>query len=263
MAKSTLSELRIAECRRAARDVLRRFHVETPEAIDLDVIAWRLGRLRIKDGGLSNAEGRIVATEEHGGVIRIAPMIESRRRFTIAHEIGHFVLHQKKNIDRAVTSKDVTIWSQATEEAEANYFAAELLMPDFLFRNLCVGKPTIARLKELSTQFGTSLLATALQYWEHAGDPLAVVISGGWHTTCIRQFKDGWPRVRWGEIHEDSAAGERLLQKSGDSNGMVRTPAYAWLWDFDDRPSADIMEDSFYLETYDTTLTLLWINEPL
>src|SRR4051812_46444828 len=94
-----LAELRIAECRKAASDVLRRFRVESPEAIDLETIAWHLGKLRIKSGGLAGAEGRLVATPQHGGVIRVATgSNEGRRRFTVAHEIGHFVLHQGTNI---------------------------------------------------------------------------------------------------------------------------------------------------------------------
>jgi hypothetical protein len=93
------SDLRIEECRRAARKVLERFHVESPEAIDVEVIAWHLGRLKVKVGGLSGAEGRLVATASRGGVIRVAPgSNEGWRRFTIGHEIGHFVLHQKRRL---------------------------------------------------------------------------------------------------------------------------------------------------------------------
>lgn len=69
--------------------------------------------------------------------------------------------------------------------------------------------------------------------------------------------------VRFGEIHDDSAAGERLAEKSDDIGRMVRTPAYAWLEGFDDRPNKDIMEGSLYLEYYDRTVTLRWIDEDL
>ena len=59
---------------------------------------------------------------------------ESRKRFTIAHEIGHLLLHadQALNVDikpislnRDVNSKTGESW----REIEANYFAASLLMP--------------------------------------------------------------------------------------------------------------------------------------
>lgn len=260
-----LSDLRIAECRSAARKVLERFHIETPDDIDLETIAWHLGKLKVRTGGLSGSDGRLVATSQLGGIIRAAanPNI-GRFRFTVAHEIGHFVLHQKTVIDRAVLRKDFTVWTQATEEAEANHFAAELLMPEPLFRPLCRGfVPSIAKLDSLATTFRTSLLATAFQYWEYTNEPVAFVLSQGWEMRSFRPFKDGWPRIRFGDIHEDSAAGERLAGKSPDSGRAVRTPAYAWLDGFDHRPDKDIMEDSRYLDYYDRTITILWVDEEL
>src|SRR5262245_38116247 len=130
---SALSPHRIAHCRAEARAVLERFHVKSPSAIDLETFAWHLGKLRIKLGGLSGSEGRLVASAGHGGVIRVAGNANAGRyRFTVAHEIGHFCLHQSKVIDREVLRRDFGVWNDASEEAEANYFAAELLMPEFL-----------------------------------------------------------------------------------------------------------------------------------
>jgi Zn-dependent peptidase ImmA (M78 family) len=58
---------------------------------------------------------------------------KQRQRFTIAHEIGHLVLHDFQNhVDRgvAVYHRDHRSSSaEAVAEIEANQFAAELLMP--------------------------------------------------------------------------------------------------------------------------------------
>jgi hypothetical protein len=259
-----LNDLRIAECRKAAREVLQRFHIETPKAIDLETIAWHLGKLRVKSGGLSGSEGRLVATAKKGGVIRAAESNNlGRWRFTVAHEIGHFVLHQQPIVDRTTLRKDFTVWTKASEEAEANYFAAELLMPQPMFQPKCAKVPSINLLESLASTFNTSLLATAFQYWEYTNEPIALVLSNGWEMQSFRPFKEGWPQIRFGEVHEHSAAGERLAGKSRDSGRMVRTPAYAWLEGFEYKPDTDIMEDSLYLEHYDRTVTLLWIDEPL
>lgn len=266
-----LSDVRIAECRRAARDLLSRFHVESPDAIDLESIAWLAGKLKVKVGGLSGSEGRLVATSGRGGVIRVGSNANmGRYRFTVAHEIGHYLLHsrnvgtQSSVIDRAVMKEHFTVWNRATEEAEANYFAAELLMPEFLFRSACRGnRPSLSHLDSLATTFSTSLLATAFQYWEYTNEPIALVLSKGWEMQSFRPFKDGWPRIKFGEIHKHSAAGERLAGKAGDSGRMVRTPAYAWLEGFDYKPDKDIMEDSRYLDYYDRTVTLLWVDDDL
>ena len=60
---------------------------------------------------------------------------ERRRRFTIAHEIGHFVLHpQRLSPERG---GGVNAAWQA-QEREADQFAAELLMPEPLVREAFV-----------------------------------------------------------------------------------------------------------------------------
>ena len=58
----------------------------------------------------------------------------NRRRFTIAHELGHFLLHKgiKVHIDkgfRVNLRDDESSQAVSDEEMEANRFAAELLMP--------------------------------------------------------------------------------------------------------------------------------------
>ena len=71
-----------------------------------------------------------------------------RQRFTMAHELAHFLLHRGESlhVDRAVQAKfRSTISSQGVnpEEIEANLFAASLLMPaEFLQRDIAEIKPT-------------------------------------------------------------------------------------------------------------------------
>jgi hypothetical protein len=56
---------------------------------------------------------------------------ERRRRFTIAHEIGHFVLHPGRcRPERGGLVNE----AMRAEEREADAFAAELLMPEHLVR---------------------------------------------------------------------------------------------------------------------------------
>src|SRR5579872_5826443 len=60
---------------------------------------------------------------------------ENRQRFTIAHELGHFLLHRNTKLhfddDFRIDYRDATS-SEATkrEEIEANGFAAAVLMPE-------------------------------------------------------------------------------------------------------------------------------------
>lgn len=79
-------------------------------------------------GVLMRTEGRIVIAVNR-------TQAHVRRRFTIAHEIGHLVLHRGRPviIDKLVriNLRDgrASLASDA-EEIEANAFAAELLMPE-------------------------------------------------------------------------------------------------------------------------------------
>ena len=62
---------------------------------------------------------------------------DTRRRFTIAHEIGHFILH--KNLLRDGIVEDALLRAEGlsnTTETEANSFAADILMPWNLIRQL-------------------------------------------------------------------------------------------------------------------------------
>ncbi|MCG3147784.1 MAG: hypothetical protein PCFJNLEI_01225 [Verrucomicrobiae bacterium] len=239
--------------------------VAAPDEIDLETIAWRLGRLRIEEGGLEFAEGRIVVPSTKGGTIRVkAGLSVGRRRFTIAHELGHFVLHPRQGLERSDTTGNFTIWKNATEESEANIFAAELLMPPFLFTPRCLGPtPSLALLDSLARDFGTSLLATAFQYVTLTNEQVALVVSHGKTVKWFHRSKDFWPWIRMGEVHQHSAAGERLAGIAGDTARMVCTPAYAWLADFEADQEHDVMEDSRYLDWYDRTLTLLWLKDDL
>lgn len=62
-----------------------------------------------------------------------------RRRFTIAHELGHFLLHQshKLRVDRSVLARLRGSTAEDTidvDEVEANRFAAAVLMPTELLK---------------------------------------------------------------------------------------------------------------------------------
>lgn len=52
---------------------------------------------------------------------------KGRDRFTMAHELGHFLLHNPKNVILARTKSKTKIYEDA--EWQADTFAAELLMP--------------------------------------------------------------------------------------------------------------------------------------
>lgn len=80
--------------------------------------------------------------------------------FTIAHELGHFLLHEKKQRDIFYRSQIFHLNDeQQEEEKEANWFAAALLMPAKYVREYYA---ITHELETLSKLFGVSI--TALYY---------------------------------------------------------------------------------------------------
>ncbi|RNB90144.1 ImmA/IrrE family metallo-endopeptidase [Brevibacillus nitrificans] len=65
----------------------------------------------------------------------------ARDRFTIAHEIGHFMLHQPVNISLARSEKAIPPYMNP--EWQANTFAGELLAPPHIIRGLSNAEVTL------------------------------------------------------------------------------------------------------------------------
>ncbi len=79
-----------------------------------------------------------------------------RQRFTIAHELGHFMLHKNKNVE----FKDSTFFrgnEMDSIEYNANEFAARLLMPEEIVRKLISNG--LKNIGELASKFGVSSAA--------------------------------------------------------------------------------------------------------
>jgi len=63
---------------------------------------------------------------------------KTRQRFTIAHELGHFILHHSNQSEQIFVDKDFLVKYRSSQqyspadilhEQQANAFAAELIMP--------------------------------------------------------------------------------------------------------------------------------------
>jgi Zn-dependent peptidase ImmA (M78 family) len=102
--------------------------------IDVDKVAYELGIVVEDDYFLDHDTVGIISFQNERPVVKINPFQNNyspRRRFTLAHEIGHFCLHKSKKdgfIDSMHTmSRTESYWNPI--ESEANGFAAQLLMP--------------------------------------------------------------------------------------------------------------------------------------
>jgi Zn-dependent peptidase ImmA (M78 family) len=110
------------------------FITEIP--IPIDRIANELG-INIKPYDLGEDISGVLVINNGKGTIGLNPTESNvRQRFSIAHELGHFVLH-KENNDSLFVDKSYKIHFRNQEsstgevrmEQEANAFAAAILMP--------------------------------------------------------------------------------------------------------------------------------------
>jgi hypothetical protein len=261
----TLLEARFEECRREARGILKKLMIEAPAEIDLAAVAGILGGLTIEEGGIEGAEGRIL-WGERGAAIRVkAGLWPGRKRFTLAHEIGHFVLHRQNRQGRFDTGHQLAIWNEANEEAEANVFASELLMPDYLFTpRLKRQSPSFRNLDGLAEEFQASRLSTALQYVHYCHEQVAIVFSRNGAVVWSKASKQFPWRIRHGQLSKDSGAGALAAGNPNETGRMAPTPVYAWLSDFEYDKDHDIMEESRAVPSYDGgILSLLWAKEDM
>jgi Zn-dependent peptidase ImmA (M78 family) len=93
-----------------------------------------------------DVSGLLAIHNGHGMIAYSAEQSNQRQRFTIAHELGHFLLHKPDSEDTVFVDKDFIVKYRSNkayteielrQEQEANAFAASLLMPkDLLFEEL-------------------------------------------------------------------------------------------------------------------------------
>ena len=125
----------------AARNLLDEQQL-TMLPIDPEKVAANLGAVVIHQPGPVELSGMLLRRDGQD-VIGIRAELESeRQRFAVAHLVGHLYLHARRDLilDTATRYAHPTLPSMPTdrEEAEANRFAAALLVPEGIVRRMAV-----------------------------------------------------------------------------------------------------------------------------
>lgn len=124
----------IAQC---ARETLEKYGFD--ERQDTYVDAVRIAKfLGFKVGESRNLkpneDGFIIMYEDIKAIgVNILRSVEDKR-FTTAHELGHYVLHQEKLRENMMMREHIDEKVGDTDEDEADFFAACILMPELSFR---------------------------------------------------------------------------------------------------------------------------------
>lgn len=119
---------------RALVDDLIGKHQITAAPVDVEYIARSMGISVVTQSVEADISG-FLYRQRHSTIIGVnSHHFHTRQRFTIAHELGHFLLHTHEDVhvDKFFEVKlrsNKFSPAEELEEKEANLFAAELLMP--------------------------------------------------------------------------------------------------------------------------------------
>lgn len=137
-----------------------------PVLIDLET---ELPGQRLKPRGVLDFRERIVGVQYD--------LMEQRARFTVLHEIGHYVLPTHQNELYICDDADLSVWTRNGYEREANTFAADLLFQGDRFTLEANSLPlNAATVKELSGKYGASFEATARRLVESNFTPCMLAV---------------------------------------------------------------------------------------
>lgn len=205
-------------------------NIQLPIAID--EIARAVGITDIQDLHSSGFEGALITDDvKSEGIIlvnRNSP--QERRRFTIGHEIGHFLNFWDKPPKGGFQCSKQDMLStggagnaHAKMEAEANEFSAEMLMPEELFRSDLNKKasPGLEHIVAWADKYETSRLATAWRFVELYDSPCAAILSKDGKF----QFARRNDRFRYIDLRKDQQIPKKSLTSrfSGAGDGCSNT----------------------------------------
>lgn len=202
--------------------------------------------------------------------IAYATHIESEgfQRFSIAHELGHYLL--AGHVDAVLANGSIHesragFASGDKYEMEADHFAAGLIMPKSLFvPSLRKAGRGLSAVVKLAKQCGTSLPATAIRFAQCTSDPVAIVVSTGMIVDYCFMSDDlrecsgidwlrkgqavprGTPTARFNQEPVNVRIGRRLEDVSTLS---------AW---FGGNRDIELQEDVIGLGSYGKSLTVLY-----
>jgi Zn-dependent peptidase ImmA (M78 family) len=158
--------------------------------VPIQELCARLGILRIEDLDTDEFEGGLVTDAKRSeGTILVKPGGEPRRRYTVAHELGHFLMahHVPDQPGRFLCKSSDLLRTTAKEgdqrqrrEVEANRFATLLLMPPHLLRGAMAGfhEPDLQHVLALARNFGVGKETAARSYVQYHPERIAIVVAG-------------------------------------------------------------------------------------
>ncbi|MCM1183543.1 MAG: ImmA/IrrE family metallo-endopeptidase [Roseburia sp.] len=185
---------------------------------------------------------------------------EYRKKFTIAHELGHFYIPWHSELIFGCDIKEMDFENDYTpREKEANLFAAELLMPEEEFKNKITGKISYVMVSELANIFGVSFQAALNRCIDLTNEDCIAVCSKERDIKWFRATEDFPLFLNRKKVNELSVADE-LSDLKAFHIKTVKEQGYIWFSNADDK---DIEEESIVFPTYNEVISIIHLEDEL
>lgn len=237
--------------------LLRGLGIAEPEDIRLEAIAQHCDATIVYEP-LTGCAARIVGFGDRAIITVDSGSRLERRRFSAAHELGHWMADRGK-ISSFLCQEKVfaTEWSEDNPEKRANSYAADLLMPRFMFEPRAKNKEiTFATVRTLAAEFRTSLTATAIRLIEFGSFPALIVCNEPGRRRWFVRQSDVPRALRLRDAPGAYTCAYDLLRGSTLAEGPTDVQADGWI-DHPDARRYTLKEDSIPIGN-DLVLSLLW-----
>lgn len=212
------------------------------------------------EGGLFHLDGKDWAL-----IYNAALTSPGRIRFTLAHELAHFLLHRDLQAEFYCSQAEIAGYDveRRLVEGEADEFASVLLMPLRQFRVALSGQVfDLNVLSSVSSKFGVSLTSAALR-WIRATDESAVLVLSrdgyiDWSVSSEKAAKNGaFFRTRGKVVPVPDASLAADKRRDSCRDGEI-VPLSTWFEH--GHPDALLREMKLTCDNYGYILTLLGLS---
>jgi len=218
---------------------------------------------------ISSFEGSLVRNPEdptEWGILYKEHATPERSRFTIAHELGHFILHRSLQSRFECDNGGVTSgqFDGRNIEREANEFASNLLMPMDLLRRFLGDqrKVTLHLLSDIARTFEVSFEALCLRFIE-ATDQRAILIH--WDQGFLKYQRGSRNARKTGAlVRQSESAQEPFAGTLAADQSVVQcfdgVECSAAIWFAEEREHMKLREFKHTFSGRDRVLTLLLLE---
>ena len=239
--------------------------------IPIEDLCRRLDISSIKYEALDGFEGALITNPERefGTILVKETSHRFRQRFTIGHELGHFLIptHMPGPDGRFLCSREDMLLQHALEqnkrarmEIEANRFSSLLLIPPPILRPKFKGDPHLKQLTDLASEFEVSKEAMARAYSANHHGMLAIIVTeNGIVRRVYKHFKFPYIVVDIGKAAPEGSLLSRNVSMGGGATEISECLPDHWISVERGQPAPKLYEQVMK-QRDNFAMTMLWIE---